>query len=85
MPEFKLMFIRSRHNSISVFIVSQEYFELPKQNVRANGNKFYIFKPNNFRDVQNLFQDKASMDMNINEFKFFVLYRLANQISTTNN
>ena len=29
-----------------------------------------IFKPNNFRDVINLYQDKASMDMNFNEFKY---------------
>ena len=30
---------------------------------------FHIFKPNNFGDVQNLFEDKASMDMTIDEFK----------------
>ena len=28
-----------------------------------------MFKPNNYRDVQNLYQDKASMDMTLNEFK----------------
>ena len=27
------------------------------------------FKPNNFRDVLNLYQDKSSMDMTSNEFK----------------
>ena len=29
----------------------------------------HIFKPNKFRDIQNLFQDKTSMDMIFNEFK----------------
>ena len=30
---------------------------------------FHIFKPNNSRDVLNLFQDKSSLDMTLNEFK----------------
>ena len=63
------LFKRSRHNNISVFIISQDYYELPKKTIRANSNIFHLFKPNNIRDVQNLFQDKASMDMTINEFK----------------
>ena len=40
-----------------------------KRTIRANSNVFHLFKPNNIRDVQNLFQDKASMDMIIDEFK----------------
>ena len=63
------LFKRSRHNNISVFIISQDYYELPKRTIRANSNVFHLFKPNNIRDVQNLFQDKASMDMIIDEFK----------------
>ena len=63
------MFKRSRHNNLSIFIISQNYYELPKWTIRANGNIYHIFKPNNFRDVQNLYQDKASMDMNLNEYK----------------
>ena len=58
-----------RHNNISYFIISQDYYELSKKTIRANGNIYHIFKPNNFRDVQNLYQDKASMDMTLNEFK----------------
>ena len=38
--------------------------------IRANGNIYHISKPNNFRDVQNLYQDKASMYMTPNEFKY---------------
>ena len=63
------LFKRSRHNNISVFIISQDYYELPKRTIRANSNVFHLFKPNNIRDVQNLFQVKASMDMIIDEFK----------------
>ena len=68
-PRVQAMFKRSRHSNISIFIISQDYYELPKRTIRANGNVFHIFKPNNFRDVQNLYQDKASMDMTLPEFK----------------
>ena len=68
--KIQAMFKRSRHNNISIFIISQDYYELPKRTIRCNGNVFHLFKPNNFRDVLNLYQDKASMDMNLNEFKF---------------
>ena len=50
-------------------MISQDYYELPKRTIRANGNIYHIFKPKNFRDVQNLYQDKASMDKTLNEFK----------------
>ena len=63
------MFKRSRHNNLSIFIISQDYYELSKKTIRCNGNIFHIFKPTNFRDVLNLFQDKSSMDMTLNEFK----------------
>ena len=68
--KIQAMFKRGRHNNLSIFIISQDYYELPKRTIRANGNIYHIFKPNNFRDVQNLYQDKASMDMTLNEFKF---------------
>ena len=64
------MFKRGRHNSLSFFIISEEYYEPPKRTTRANGNISHLFKPNNFRDVQNLYQDKASLDMTLNEFKY---------------
>ena len=69
-PRVQAMFKRSRHNNLSFFIISQDYYELPKRTIRANGNIYHIFKPNYFRDVQNLFQDKASMNMTVNEFKY---------------
>ena len=67
--KIQAMFKRGRHNNLSIFIISQDYYELPKKTIRANGNIFHIFKPNNFLDVRNLYQDKASMDMTLNEFK----------------
>ena len=63
------MFKRSRHNNLSIFIISQDYYKLSKKTIRYNGNIYHIFKPNNFRDVINLYQDKASMDMTLIEFK----------------
>ena len=52
------MFKRSRHNNLSIFIISQDYYDLSKKTIRCNGNIYHIFKPNNFRDVINLYQDK---------------------------
>ena len=69
-PRVQAMFKRSRHNNLSVFIISQDYYELPKITIRANGNIYHIFKPNDFRDVQSLYEDKASLDMTPNEFKY---------------
>ena len=68
-PKVQAMFKRCRHKNLSIFIISQDYYELSKKTIRCNGNNFHIFKPNNFRDVLNLYQDKSSMDMTLNEFK----------------
>ena len=68
-PRVQAMFKRSRHNNLPIFIISQDYYELSKKTIRCNGNIFHIFKPNNFLDVRNIYQDKASMDMTLNEFK----------------
>ena len=40
--------------------------------MRCNGNIYHIFKPNNYRVVQNLYEGKASMDVTLNEFKFLM-------------
>ena len=69
-PRVQAMLKRSRHNNLSIFIISQDDNELPKRTIRAYENIYHIFKPNNFRDVQNLYQDKASMDMTLDEFKY---------------
>ena len=65
----QVMLQRIRHNKFSIFIISQDYYELPKRTIRTNGNIYHIFKPNNFRDGLNIYQDKNSMDMTLNEFE----------------
>ena len=69
-PRVKAMFGRSRHNNLFIFLFSREYYELSKRTLRVNGNFYHIFKPNIFRDVQYLYQDKASMDMTLDEIKY---------------
>ena len=68
--KIQAMFERGRHNNLSIIKISQDYYELPKRTIRANGKIYHIFKPNNFRDVQNLYQDKASMDMTLTELRY---------------
>ena len=69
-PRVQAMFKRSRHKFLSIFIISKDYYELPKKTIRTNGNIHNVIKQNNFRDVQNLYQDKACMDMTLFEFKY---------------
>ena len=61
---------RSRHNNLSVFIISQDYYNFPKRTIRANGTVHHIFKPNNFLDVRNIYQEEVSMDMPLDELKY---------------
>ena len=60
-PRNWAMFKWSRHNNLSIFIIRQDYYELPKRTIRCNGNIYHIFKPNIFRDVQNFYQGKVSI------------------------
>ena len=68
-PRAQTMFKRSRNNNLSIFIISQDSYELLKKTIRANGIIHHRFKPNNFSDVLNIYQDKSSMDKTLNEFK----------------
>ena len=68
--KIQAMLKRGRHNNLSIIKISQEYCELPNRTIRANGNTYHIFKPNNLREVQNLYEDEVSMDMPPNEFKY---------------
>ena len=69
-PRVQAMFKRSRLINLSIFIISQDYYELPKKTIRANGNIYHLFKPNNFLDNRNIYQDKASMDMTLDGIKY---------------
>ena len=68
-PRVQAMFNRSRHNNLSIFIICQDYYELPKGTIRANGNIYHICEPNKFRDVQDVYQDKTSTETTFSEFK----------------
>ena len=70
--KIQAMFKRGRHNNLSIFTISQDYYELPKRTIRENGNIFHLFKTNNYLDVRNIYQDKASMDMTLDEFKSLI-------------
>ena len=81
-PQVQALFKKSRQKKISFFLISQDYYELPKRNSRANGNFYYMFIQNNFRDVQILYQDEAFLDMTLNEFKLFTSTCKKGKIST---
>ena len=61
--KIQAMFKRWRHNNFSIFIISQDYYKLPKRTIRAIFKIYHKSKPNNFLDVRNNYQHKASMDM----------------------
>ena len=66
-PRVQAMFNRNRHNNVSIFMISQEYYEQLSKLIRANRNTYQIIKTNNFKEVQNIYQDKASKDMTLKE------------------
>ena len=73
------MFKRSRHNNSSNssnFIFTPDYYDLPKQTIRAKRFIYHLFKRKTFRDVKNLYQDKASMDMSLQVFKNLLAFCL---------
>ena len=69
-PRVQAMFKRSRHNKLFFLIISQDYYELPERTIRANGNIYQIFKPDNFFDFSDIYQDKTFMDMTLDKFKY---------------
>ena len=69
-PRVQAMLQTSRPNKLSIFILKKTFYKLPRRIIRDKGNIYHIFKPDNVSDVQNLYQDKASMDMRLNEFKY---------------
>ena len=42
--KIQVMFKRGRHYNLSILLISQDYYELPKRTTRANGNIYHIFK-----------------------------------------
>ena len=66
-PRVQAMFKRSRQKNLSIFIISQDHYELP--NELSAPTAISIFKPNNFRDVLCIYEDKSSMDKTLNAFE----------------
>ena len=54
-----------------------------QKTIRDIGKTYHFFKPNNNRDIQNLCQDKASMDMLLQGLKIFLALSWKQKISTT--
>ena len=69
-PRVQAMFKRSKHLNLFILNKSQDYYELPKRTIGANVHIYHIFKTKIYRNVQNLYQDKRSMDMTLNELKY---------------
>ena len=69
-PRVQALFKRSIQEKLSIFLISQDYYELPKRTIRANAKISLSFKPNNFRDILLLRKCKASLDMILSEFKY---------------
>ena len=65
-PRFQAMFIQFRQNNVFFHYLSKllRIFNTNYQSYSI----YHLFKPNIFRDVQKLSQEKASMDRTINEF-----------------
>ena len=53
--------------------------------IRANGNIYDIFKPNDYYDGQNFYQDKTSLDMSLQQFEnlLAICWKQKNQPITT--
>jgi hypothetical protein len=61
-------YIRGRHSNVDCFYLAQNYFKLPRQTVRENSNFICLF-PQDQKNVQHIYNDHASTDMTIEEFR----------------
>ena len=50
-PRVQAMFRRYLHKNLSIFIITQDYYELPEKTIRTNGIICHIFEPSNYRDA----------------------------------
>jgi len=65
----QMLFKRGRHNNIDVFVICHDFYELPKRSIRENASIIHHFITNNLYNVQAIYQQLASTDMKIKEFK----------------
>ena len=62
-------YVRGRHSNVDCFYLAQNYFKLPRQTIRENANFICIFPQDN-KNITNIYQDHASTDMPLEEFKY---------------
>ena len=65
------LFTRGTRVNLDVYYISQSYFGFPRQSVRKDSDRLKLFKQT-LRDVQSMYQDIATYDMNYDEFKEMV-------------
>ena len=65
-----MFFTRGGRSNIDIYNKSQSYFRLPKNTIRKNSNKIFLYKQA-VRDIILLFHDIAGLDMNLEELKQF--------------
>ena len=63
-------YTRGRHNNCDTFYISQNYFRLPRQTIRENGN-FIILFPQDAKNLMHIHADHCDDDMSLKEFKTF--------------
>ena len=66
-------YIRGRHSNVDCFYLAQNYFALPRQTIRENANFICIFKQDS-KNVNHIYYDHVSADMDNEEFKKFCKY-----------
>ena len=64
-------YVRGRHSNVDCFYLAQNYFKLPRQTIRENSNFICLFKQD-LRNVREIYQDKASDDMMLEDFRKFL-------------
>ena len=66
-------YIRGRHSNVDCFYLAQNYFALPRQTIRENANFICMFKQDS-KNVNHIYYDHVSADMDKEEFKKFCKY-----------
>ena len=63
-------YVRGRHSNVDCFYLAQNYFKLPRQTIRENANLIILF-PQDMKNLNHIYNDHVSLDMEIDEFKSF--------------
>ena len=66
-----MLFKRSCHNNLSIFVITHGFYELPEDTIRENSSIIHHFMTNNYAKIECIHRQLASTDMVIREFKRF--------------